>query len=125
VAQVYLSGCASGRTERSSRGAGDCFAHGSLGGWTLRDRPSSPQGALWDALELVVLLVILCAAGLILWFWEQFGLWWEVKAAAYLMALVGLLGLFLLSIPHILRLFRKARREWRQTFPRRIGRRQP
>ena len=88
----------------------------------MQHRRSPPQSPLWDALELVVFLLILCAAGLVLWLWGEFGLWWEVKAAAYLMALVGLLGLFLLSIPHILRLFRKARREWRQTFPRRATR---
>jgi len=82
----------------------------------MRQRHSHPQGPLRDALELVAFLLILCTAGLVLWLWGEFGVWWEVKAAAYLMALVGLLGLFLLSVPHILRLFRNARRAWRQTF---------
>jgi len=88
----------------------------------MRHRPSSPRGPLWDTLELLGFLVLLCAAAFILWLWGEVAMLWEAKAAAYLIAFFGLLGLFLLSIAHILRLFRKARREWRQTFPPRATR---
>ena len=96
----------------------------------MRHRLSRPQGPLWDALELVAYVVLLCAAALLLWFWEEFTGLSEFKVAGCVVAVFALIGLVILSIHHLLRLLgltlesilhvlcliRKARREWRRTF---------
>jgi len=97
---------------------------------------SLPPTPLGDAVELLAFLVMLCGAGAVLWVWEEIGMLWEVRAAIYLTAFAGLPELFLLSvlhllrllnlcliaIIHVLRLFRKVRRAWKRTFPRRATR---
>jgi len=90
----------------------------------MRYRLSSPRSPLWDALESVVFLLILCAAGLVLWSWGEVGMPWEIKAAGYLTGFFGLLNLSLLSVLHSLRLFRAVLAEWDQVFPRRAAPRQ-
>jgi hypothetical protein len=70
------------------------------------------------AAELVGYLLLFCFCALVVWVWGRVGAPWEVKAAGYIAACFGLVGLAFLCAAHDIRLFRAMRTQWRRTFPR-------
>ncbi len=72
-----------------------------------------------DAAELVAYLLLFCFCALVVWVWGKVGAPFEVKAAGYIAACFGLVGLAFLCAAQDIRLFRVMRTQWRRTFPRR------
>jgi hypothetical protein len=82
-------------------------------------RLGSSQGLLPDLVQLLAYLTLFWLTALVTWAWGKAGVPWEVAAAGYVAAFFGLLGISLLCAAHDVKLFRRARKEWRRTFPRR------
>ena len=85
----------------------------------MRLRLPAPRIVPQDAVELLAYLLSFCLYAFIVWAWGKVGAPWEVKAAGYVAAAFGLVGLAFLCAAQDIRLFRLMRTQWRRTFPRR------